>query len=527
MKKVLWILLLATVLSLMILPAMAEEISFTVFDETEMDYIYFQAGVQSSGKNAFYDCGSHVIYEFPLEEGATVAQFALAVGYQYQISVSVTDPDDPESYVVVAEASPSEEEVKNEVAAWGGPAESILVLDLSEYCQDNEYGLIWIKIGDVTPHTGWGAFINRNTPVRFYSGQGPAPEIEQPLSLQEQATLMLETYEFAEGTQYFAVNHTSEEPFIYHMGGAYDVSFGRFTDCQEYIIYKFDVKATDTMALLNLSLNNQYEIRATMGDPSELDDYTLIAQAFPTDEELEAGAPNWGYRIVTEEIVDETTGEVIGTNKIYPINTFDLSEVLTGKDGTMYVYIGDCAPVNGWGAYITFEIPVVFSTSGEFYTKGEVTAETEEETIPETEAETEPETEVETEAETEAETEVETEKEAESQAETEAETVAETEPETESATEPETEAEPETEVETEIETEKEIAESPDCIEPETVEETEAETEGQPAPETEAETTPETDSDAPAADRSTAVKAIAIGVIVVFTVGGITLARKKR
>ena len=89
-----------------------------------------------------------------------------------------------------------------------------------------------------------------------------------------------------------------------------------------------------------MGVDNQYDIRATSSDPDNIDGYTVIAVAEPGEED-DPNSPNWG------NLRDED-GNV-------PTQTFDLSHLLTGKDGKIYVYISDCQPDGGWGGRIAFE----------------------------------------------------------------------------------------------------------------------------------------------------------------------------
>ena len=49
---------------------------------------------------------------------------------------------------------------------------------------------------------------------------------------------------------------------------------------------------------------------------------------------------------------------------VVPNIELDLTKYLTGKDGKIYVYVGDCVPENGWGGRIASTSAVIF-TSGD------------------------------------------------------------------------------------------------------------------------------------------------------------------
>ena len=367
MKKILSVLLLAVMVCAVAVPSFATEASFTVFSDEEYDYYYFDMGSSNSGGSRFHDGFNYIIYEFPIAETDTHAQLSWHIRNQYQVLVSNTDPDDPDTFEVIHEAVPTEAELAEGKANWGDyGSDFITVHDLSKWCENNTTGKIWVMMADADPSNGWGGLIYNDTPVTFWSGSTEAPEVEQPKTKDELAEETLAKYTFPEGSQYFICSSASEKPFLYKEGGAINGSFYRFMDGTSYTIYQFDVKASDTQAILRMVINNQYDIRATMGDPANIDGYTQIALAAQTEAEAAAGNPDWGNRY-TGAVVDEATGEVI-TEAGIPQYDFDLSSLLNGTDGKLYVYIGDCTTDTGWGGCIDFYYPVEFSTTGAFGT---------------------------------------------------------------------------------------------------------------------------------------------------------------
>lgn len=378
MKKIVSVLLLTVMMCLAAVPAFATDASFTVNSDEEYDYLYFEMSVGNSSGSKFCDGYGFVIYEFPIAETDTYAQLSWHIRNQFSVSVSNVDPDDPDTFTVIHEAEPTDDEIANGVGNWGDyGSDFITVHDLSAWCVDNPTGKIWVQMADADPTNGWGGFIYDDVPVTFYSGSEPAPEVEQMKTKEDYAAETLAQFNFAESTQYFVTATESETPFIYKTTGAIDGSFNRFNDGSNCTIYQFDVKAADTQALLHLALNNQYDVRATMGDPEDIEGYTSILVAEPNEEEAASGAADWGSRVVTEDVLDEN-GEVVETNTTYPVMDIDLSSVLNGTDGKLYVYIGDATPENGWGGMVCFNYPVAFSTSGAVFADGAAEVATEE-----------------------------------------------------------------------------------------------------------------------------------------------------
>ena len=367
MKKILSVLLVAMMVCAVALPVFATEASFTVFSDEEYDYYYFDMGSSNSGGSRFHDGWNYIIYEFPIAEGDTHAQLSWHIRNQYRVSVTNTDPDDPDAFEIIHEAQPTEEELADGRPYWGDyGSDFITVHDLSKWCENNPTGKIWVMMSDADESNGWGGYIYNDTPVTFWSGTTEAPEVEQPKTREDYANETLAKYTFAEGTQYFICGHSSENKHLYKEGGSIDGSFNRYHDGTTYTIYAFDVKAADTQAILHGAFNNQYDIRATMGDPENIDGYTQIAVAEQTEDEIASGSPSWGNRITTEDVLD-ADGNVIETITHYPVMDIDLSSVLNGSDGKLYVYVGDCAPEAGWGGMVVFNYPVVFSTTGAFF----------------------------------------------------------------------------------------------------------------------------------------------------------------
>lgn len=395
MKKLAKILLLGVMVCAAALPSFATDVSFTVFSDEEMNYYYYDMNSFDSGVTRYNDGDGFIIYEFPISEGDTHAQLTWRIRSQYKVSVTNTDPDNWEGYEVIHQAQPTEEELADQRPYWGDyEAESITVHDLSKWCENNTNGKIWVMMSDADPSNGWGGGIYKNTPVTFWSGTTEAPAVEQPKTKEELAADILAQYDFADGAQYFIAGTSTEKTYMHTEGGWINETNDRYHDNEAYTIYQFDVKASDTQALLHGAFNNQYVICATMGDPTDMAGYTEIAVAEPNEAEIAEEAPWWGNRIYTEDVTnaDGTTETVTH----YPVMDLDLSSVLNGTDGKLYVMVGDADTTNGWGGQVLFNHPVVFSTTGSAFAS-------EEPAVEETEPAAEPETEeviVETPAET-------------------------------------------------------------------------------------------------------------------------------
>jgi len=395
MKKFLTIFLLAVMVCTAAMPAFATDVSFTVFSDEEMNYYYYDVNSWDSGVSRYHDGDGYIIYEFPISEGDTHAQLTWRIRSQYQVSVTNTDPNDSAAFEVIHQAQPTEEELADQRPYWGDyDTETLTVHDLSKWCENNTTGKIWVKMSDADPSNGWGGAIYKDTPVTFWSGTTEAPAVEQPKTKEDIAADILASYDFAEGAQYFIAGTSTEKAYMHTEGGWINETNDRYHDNEAYTIYQFDVKASDTQALLHGAFNNQYVICATMGDPTDMAGYTEIAVAEPNEAEIAEEAPWWGNRIYTEDVTnaDGTTETVTH----YPVMDLDLSSVLNGTDGKLYVMVGDADTANGWGGQVLFNHPVVFSTTGSAFAS-------EEPAVEETEPAAEPETEeviVETPAET-------------------------------------------------------------------------------------------------------------------------------
>ena len=365
MKKILSVLLVAMMVFAVALPAFATEASFITFSDEEYDYYYFDMGSSNAGDGSrFHDGWNYIIYEFPIAEGDTHAQLSWHIRNQYRVSVTNTDPDDPDAFEIIHEAVPTEAELAEGKANWGDyGSDFITVHDLSKWCENNTTGKIWVMMSDADESNGWGGYIYNDTPVTFWSGSTAAPEVEQPKTKEDFAAETLAKYDFADGAQYFVCSTAAETPYIYAQSGSnIDGDFNRFNDATGYVIYQFDVKAADTAAWLHIALNNQYDVRVANSDPDNIDGYTQVLVAEQTEDEIASASPSWGHRVYSEDTLDEE-GNVISSKTVVPVFDIDLTSYLPGTDGKIYVWIGDVATEAGWGGQIRFEEPVVFSTT--------------------------------------------------------------------------------------------------------------------------------------------------------------------
>lgn len=350
MKKVATIFLLLAMTVLLALPIFAETIVFRTRTEEEEPYIYFEMGSNDpgDGKSRFHDASNYIIYEFPCPEGSKYASLTWKIQAQFEVSVTNTDPDDDDAFEVIYRNEPTDEEIESGKPDWGySIGVQYPTHDLSKWCEGNTKGKIWVKMADADITNGWGGYIFGDFDVTYYVGAEPAPTVEKPKTAEEQAADILAEMNLTANDQAFVVGMKSEEPFFYKKDGNIDGRRARFMDGAAYVIYQFDVRATDTVATLTMGVDNQYDIRATSGDPDDIDGYTVIAVAQPAEDE-DPNSNNWGDRYDEE-------GKV-------PSQTFDLSSLLTGKDGKIYVYVGDCLPDAGWGGRIAFANGVRFTS---------------------------------------------------------------------------------------------------------------------------------------------------------------------
>mgnify|MGYP001163397931 CR=1 FL=1 len=352
MKKAVTIFFVFVMAALLALPTWAETIVFRTRTPGEDPYIYLEMGSNDpgDGKSRFHDGTNFIIYEFPCPEGSKYAALTWKIQAQFEVSVTNTDPDDDDAYEVIHVNEPTEEEIASGKPDWGySIGVQYPTYDLSKWCENNTTGKIWVKMADADPTNGWGGYIFGDFDITYYVGTEPPPTVAKPKTAEEDAADILASMNLTANDQAFVVGTSSEQPFFYKKGGNIDGGRARFMDGTEYVIYQFDVRATDTVATISMGIDQQYEIRATSGDPDDLDGYTLIAVAEPNENE-DPSSPNWGSR-------RDENGQV-------PTQTFDLSHLLTGKDGKIYVYIGDCQPDAGWGGRIAFYNGVRFTSYG-------------------------------------------------------------------------------------------------------------------------------------------------------------------
>ena len=352
MKKAINVLLLLALFAVMALPIFAETIVFRTRTEEEEPYVYMEMGSNDpgDGKSRFHDGTSFIIYEFPCPEGSKYASLTWKMQAQFHVSVTNTDPDDDEAFEVIHENTPTEEEIASGKQDWGySIGVQYPTYDLSKWTQNNTKGKIWVKMADADTSNGWGGYIFGDFDVTYYVGAEPGGQVDKPKTAEEEAADILAAMGLTANDQAFVVGTTTEEPFFYKKDGNIDGRGARFMDGAAYVIYQFDVKASDTVATITMGVDNQYDIRATSGDPDDIDGYTQIAVAEPAEDE-DPASNNWGDRYDEE-------GNV-------PSQTFDLSSVLPGKDGKIYVYVGDCLTDGGWGGRIAFKNGVRFTSYG-------------------------------------------------------------------------------------------------------------------------------------------------------------------
>lgn len=352
-KKTITLITLLAMAAIMALPILAETIAFKTRSAEEEPYVYMEMGSNDPGDGAsrFHDATGFIIYEFPCPAGSKYATLTWKIQAQYQVSVTNTDPDDDTAFEVIDQNAPTDEEVANGKVDWGyANGIQYPTYDLAKYCENNTTGKIWVKMADADTTNGWGGYIFGDYDVTYYVGTEPGAAVEKPKTSEEQSVDILAALNLTANDQAFVVGTTSEDKYFYKKDGNLDGRAARFMDGAAYVIYAFNVKASDTTAKITLGIDNQYDLRAANSDPDNVDAYTTIAVATPNDEETASGDAGWGDRY------DE--------NDQIASQTFDLSSLLTGKDGTIYVYVGDCQPENGWGGRIAFANGVLFSSYG-------------------------------------------------------------------------------------------------------------------------------------------------------------------
>jgi len=138
---------------------------FTVGGEDESRFIYLNDRTWVDANNRICDNDTTVTYVFDLVENANFAQLEINIHNQYKIEVADDDPGNPDSYTILEQLEiPSDADLEAE--PWWGSSDdyTLHTIDLSDYCST---GRIYVKIGDVTPDTGWGGKIEGE--VKFTS----------------------------------------------------------------------------------------------------------------------------------------------------------------------------------------------------------------------------------------------------------------------------------------------------------------------------------------------------------------------
>ncbi len=354
MKKLFSLLMVAAMMFALALPIFAAEYTFKVGSEDEQTYIYEEMGSTVNGEGRFNDGVGYVIYEFPIDKADKYARIVWKMKAQFEVSVNNTDPDKDEAWEVVVKNEPTEQEVADGKADWGYSVGNVTMQqNLDKWCKDNKSGKIWVRMADADVTNGWGGMVLNNPDVVFTSSANPLPELEKPktdaeIAAEKAAALIAAA---PAGAKAFVINTESEKPFIYKdEGSKIDGHPARYMDNASYIIYAFDVKAADKVAKLVMGIDNQYEIRVANSDPDNIEGYEVVAVAEQNEADADRGDA-WGNRY--EEGSD-----------VVPNIELDLTKYLTGKDGKIYVYVGDCVPENGWGGRIASTSAVIF-TSGD------------------------------------------------------------------------------------------------------------------------------------------------------------------
>ena len=281
-------------------------------------YRYGEWKITDRGNHLRTEGDGVAIYAFPIEnyETATSAIISGKFGGQILLSVS-TDGEFWEEVYRFEDARAAADEAKHP----NNLEKAYRAFDLSEYIVGEDgYMLgdtIYVKFEDAYTGGGWGSMIHYDTPVTLdviYD----IPEFEA-----------IDTY-------VFTVNTNAEKQYLQSAGALNAEGTVRYADTTAEIIYKYDLKRTENIEAMVLSIpvQGQYKISASL-DGSK-----------------------W-------TVVDVWNGTEGGENGLTSsvLKRVDLYKALdlTGSADTVYVKISDADTSNGYGGAIPNTNSVVLS----------------------------------------------------------------------------------------------------------------------------------------------------------------------
>lgn len=135
----------------------AEVQSFAVASSEENAFMYKNQNTWTDQNNRICDNDTFVIYAFDVVNGANFAQLDIYIHNQYKIEVATENPSEAGSFKLVEQLNIPEDANLTDEPWWGAnDSYELHSIDLSAFCTT---GKIYVKIGDVTPDTGWGGKI--------------------------------------------------------------------------------------------------------------------------------------------------------------------------------------------------------------------------------------------------------------------------------------------------------------------------------------------------------------------------------
>ena len=258
------------------------------------------------------------IYAFPIQNAETATNAIISGKFGGQILLSVsTDGEFWDEVYRFEDARAAADEAKNP----NNLEKAFRAFDLTEYIVGEDGFMlgdtIYVKFEDAYTGGGWGSMVHYDTPVTL--------------------DVVYDIPEFEAVDNYiFTVNTTAENQYLQSAGALNGEGTVRYADGTAEIVYKYDLKRTENMEtmVLSIPLQGQYKVSAS------------------------ADGSKW-------TVVDVWNGTEGGENGLTtPVTKYiDLSKAidLAGGVETVYVKISDADTSNGYGGAIPNTNAVILS----------------------------------------------------------------------------------------------------------------------------------------------------------------------
>lgn len=150
MRKILAVCLTSLVCAtLMVTSVFAETIQFGVGGDDEAKYLYKNdADVDKGGTEPlrFADNDKTFTYKFDLDDNATTAKITMKLSNHYIVSAS----SDENTWTELMKAKEDSHDHTNQAEQ---------TFDLASFLKDNASKVVYVKVGDASPDTGWGGAV--------------------------------------------------------------------------------------------------------------------------------------------------------------------------------------------------------------------------------------------------------------------------------------------------------------------------------------------------------------------------------